>query len=615
MILRMFDKPSLKPGQRALVAAALAGRSSLGVLPTGYGKSLCYQAAAVLMGGTSVVVSPLLALMRDQVDSLRRRGVQAWRYDSSLDEAEKADVLRALSSGEVRLLFVAPETLENPSLLAALEGCERGLFVVDEAHCVSEWGHSFRPDYLSLPAWRREHGFRCVMALTATATLRVQRDLCAAFDIDEADVVSLSPRRPHISRRVVSTEQREDVLRDFLHQPEHLPAIVYVRSRQGGEELAATLKQAGVSGVVCYHAGLSAELRARLQEDFLHNRCRVLVATIAFGMGIDKPDVRAVVHYDAPTSPESYLQESGRAGRDGAPAESLVLLSSGDLLAAHNRLLAAEPDAEGVLQCVRWLLPAGRRVVSFWELSRTCDVPEEVVKRILLELLRIGAVEVVSRGYKYYTVRPLFPINTILDGREPGERARLEWLDGHREGEVEEAASAWNGDAEEALQQLRECEASGEWKVSLRQRSVCVRTLSSVSAREVAEHLSSAYARRREADLERMEHLLQILCGDRCISAALDTYFTGQGGGLCGQCSVCRGYRAIRPDVPPSPSISTPAHNPVPDLTAGAAMPDFSRENQRRRFLLGLSSPALMARRLWNHPLYGSARGARWEEL
>lgn len=608
-ILRLFGKPTLKPGQKALLAAALAGRNTLGVLPTGYGKSLCYQAAAALMGGASVVVSPLLALMREQVATLRKLGVSAWRYDSSLEAREREEALRALAAGEARLLFVAPESLESPALLAALEGVERSLFVVDEAHCVSEWGHSFRPDYLSLPNWQRARGFRCVMALTATASLRVQRDLCDAFGIAEQDVVALSPRRPHLSREVLCPQDKEAALLDCLGRPGRLPAIVYVRSRRGGEELTTRLRQAGFEEAMCYHAGLPPSLRAQMQDDFLHNRRRLLVATIAFGMGIDKPDVRTVIHYDMPTSPEAYIQESGRAGRDEAPAESIVFLSGENFLAAHNRVMASEPDAEGVLQCVRWLLPAGSRVVSFWELSRTCDLPEEVVKGILLELVRAGAVQIVSRGYKYYTARPLFPLHTILDGREAEESARLTWLAERREGEIEAAAEAWGIDDEEALRQLRECVDAGEWKVDLRQRAVRVRTLSTADAREIAANLSASYARRREADKERLERLLDILTGGECISAALDAYFTGQGGAHCETCSFCRGALVPRPVFP----LRVPA--PAADPTSAVKMPEFSRENQRRRFLLGFSSPALLARRLWNHPLYGSARHIPWEEL
>lgn len=603
---RLFGVERLRRGQRALINAALAGCNSLGVLPTGHGKSLCYQAAAVLLGGTSVVVSPLIALMRDQVQRLLARGIVARRFDSTLGDEERAALFSALNDGQVRLLFVAPESLESPALLAVLRQIELSLFVVDEAHCVSQWGHSFRPDYLRLPGFLRQYPFRCVMALTATATLRVQEDLCAAFDIEERNVVSLSPYRPNIVRRVLAPPDRKPALTAFLSDATHRPAIVYTRTRKGTEQLATFLREQGFAAAG-YHAGMPSELRESLQDAFLHNERDVLVATIAFGMGIDKPDVRAVVHFDIPSSPEAYLQESGRAGRDGAPSVSLVMLDGGDILDARNRVRAAEPDPEGVLRAVRWLLPAGERLVSLWELGTTCDVPDDVAQRSLALLQERAAVEITGRGYKFYKVRPLFSLAVICDGREAEECSRLRWLDAHREGDVEQAALAWNCTPAQVMEQLRECEAAGEWKLTLRQQALFLRSLPcgvGVSARGVAEELSAAYAARCEADLARLDTLLAMFTASTCLNAALEHYFTGERLTPCASCSTCTGHPVT---LPPPPT--------APPLPAGNELPTFDRPAQRRRFLLGLSSPGMMARRLWAHPLYGSARGQAWENL
>ncbi len=587
------------------------------MLPTGHGKSLCYQAAATLLGGLSVVVSPLIALMRDQVEALARLGIPAARFDSSIPDEERAQTLRLAEAGELRLLFLAPESLDNPSLDALLSRARLSLCVVDEAHCVSEWGHSFRPDYLRLPRWWRRHGFRSLLALTATATPRVRRDLAAAFGIAPDHVLALSPYRPNI-RRVVAAPAAEGrapvtFLLEFLRDPSHRPAIVYARTRKGAETLAGFLTREGLSAA-CYHAGQPAELRARLQDDALANRLEVLVATIAFGMGVDKPDVRAVVHANLPSSPESYLQESGRAGRDGEPCTSLVLLDGGDFVEARNRVFASEPDAEGVLRCVRWLLPAPRRVVSLWELGTTCDVPEDVVSRALDRLTELGAVEVEAEGSKFYKARPLFSLAEILGGREERECARLRWLDAHREGEVEEAAEAWGCSYGEAMEQLRECEAAGEWKLTLRQRALCLRALptpSPVTAREVAEELSAAYARRRERELARLDRLVEMLTAPACLNDALERYFMGEEPCAdapsfpCGRCAFCLGEATSMPPYAP----------PAAPVFAPGELPDLQREAQRRRFLLGLSSPGLMARRLWKHELYGCAAGVPWESL
>lgn len=603
-ILHTFGVPALRAGQKELIRTALAGRNTLGVLPTGHGKSLCYQAAALLLGGTSVVVSPLIALMRDQVQSLTRRGIAAARFDSTLEEAEREALLADVAAGNLRLLFVAPESLESPPLLQALQSAELQLFVVDEAHCVSEWGHSFRPDYLKLPAWRQARGFRSVMALTATATLRVQEDLCRAFDISPQDVVAHSPYRGNITRLVRASDAPEDELLRFLSSPQNLPAIVYTRTRKSTEQLAATLQAAGLNAAG-YHAGLTAELREALQDDFLENRRDVLVATIAFGMGVDKPDVRSVVHFNVPGSPEAYLQESGRAGRDGKPCTALVLLHGADVRDARNRVYAAEPDAEGVLRAVRMLMPAGARAVSLWELGTSCDVPDDVPMRALDILQSSDTVQVVERGYKYYKVKPLFPINTITDGRDAAEVNRLRWLDKNRDGEVEGAAAAWDCSYAEALAQLRECEVAGEWKITLRQQALYLRSIGSADPRSVAATLSEAYARRAAAEHGRLEKLLSILQGrEGCINAALEEYFTGQTRPNCGHCAAC--LNSLPVALPPAPQSPSP---PVEGL------PEFARDAQRKRFLLGLTSPGSMARRLWAHELYGCCASASWEEL
>lgn len=597
-ILSTFRLNGLRPGQRELLDAVLAGRSALGVLPTGHGKSLVYQAAALLLGGLTVVVSPLIALMRDQCSALAALGVPAARFDSTLEPEERAEVLRGAADGSLRLLYVAPESLQSPELDAALRQAPLALFVVDEAHCVSEWGHSFRPDYLLLPAWRQRYGFRSVLALTATATPRVQRDLQAAFAIAPADAVVLPPDRPNIERIVIPAEDRLSVLLDFL--PQHRPAIVYCRTRKETEALAGELQQRGFAAAG-YHAGLNAETRADLQDAFLRNERDVLVATIAFGMGVDKPDVRSVIHYSLPTSPESYLQESGRAGRDGLPSFSLVLLNGDDAVDARNRVLAAEPDEEGVQRAVRRLLPAGRRVVSPWEITTVCDVPEDVVTRTLHRLTADGTLEIESLGCQFFKVKPLFPLSTILDGREPGEKARLEWLDTHREGEVEDAADAWDCSFAEAMEQLRECEAAGEWRLTLRRQALCLHTLvPQVDAGAVADALSAAYTRRREADLARFATLAEMLRRPESLSAALHDYFTEE-----------------EPKAPTSPATLNipPRRAAIAPLPAAAELPEFARDRQRRRFLLGLNSPGSMARRLWSHPLYGCCAGAAWEEL
>ncbi|WP_418178088.1 RecQ family ATP-dependent DNA helicase, partial [Akkermansia sp.] len=407
--LRLFGKERFRPMQRELMECALAGRSCIGILPTGSGKSLCYQIPAVLGDGVTVVVSPLIALMRDQVAGLEKLGVAAARYDSSLAEEEKGALLDSLKSGAVRLLFAAPESLESPWMRQAMEFVSPGLFVVDEAHCLSEWGHSFRPDYLGLPVFFKKHGFRSVMALTATATERVCRDLAALFDVQEDCIFRAAPYRANIFRQAEVLKEQDKTARlvQFLKEDGHRPAVVYIRTRKDAENLSYELGKAGFS-VKSYHAGMPPETRGLVQDEFLAGAADVLVATIAFGMGIDKPDVRSVVHYHPPASLEAYVQESGRAGRDGLPSFSLVMLSGRDGVAVVNRLHAAEPERHGVKGLASLLSRRGEHIVSLYEASAVHDLPDVAVDRMLFDLKRSGSVREQGMGYKYYTVRPLF---------------------------------------------------------------------------------------------------------------------------------------------------------------------------------------------------------------
>lgn len=605
-VLRRFGKRSLRPGQAELIQRAVEGKSVLGVLPTGYGKSLCYQAAALLRGGTSVVVSPLLALMREQVEYMCSIGAHAARYDSTLTPEERVSLLTDLAAGKLQLLYVAPESLESPVLNEALSHAPLQIFVVDEAHCISQWGHSFRPDYLRLPAWAATRQFACTMAFTATATPRVKEDLCRAFGISKCCVVEVSPCRANIMRRVMCSDSPEETLGQYLRVPSNRPCIVYTRTRKKAEELATVLtKQWGIPAA-CYHAGLPTELREKLQDAFLANKPDVLVATIAFGMGIDKPDVRSVVHVGMPASPEAYLQESGRAGRDGLPASSLVLLSGADRVSARNRIYAAMPDTEGVLRCVRWLLPTSPRVVSLWELGVTCDVPEDVPQRVLELLVARKAVCVESQGYKYYKVRPLFSLMSILRGRDAKESSRLRWLDEHREGEVENAAFAWECSFAEAVEQLTECERAGEWKLAFRQRALClVPGENDADSAAVADELNALYTARRDSELGRLAALEDMLTAPTCLNNLLELYFTGRPlRKPCGHCPACCGEVS---QLPPTPESE--------ELPVDAVLPDFDRDAQRRRFLAGVASPSLLARRLYTHPLYGFLSNTPWESI
>ncbi len=330
-ILRdVFGFDAFRPGQEQAMEAVLAGRNVLSVMPTGSGKSLCFQVPALVLGGLTVVVSPLVALMQDQVAALRLAGIAADTINSSKDRDENVAAWRRAASGETRLLYLSPERLMTGQMLAALAKLPVRLIAVDEAHCISQWGPAFRPDYESLSRLREVFPRVPIMALTATADESTRADIAARLFGGKVEQIVLGFDRPNISLTVTPKQNWKKQLLDFVKAHAGQSGIVYCLSRKRTEEAAALLAEQGVKALA-YHAGMSKESRDANQNAFMTEPYMVMVATIAFGMGIDKSDVRYVFHTDLPASVESYYQEIGRAGRDGEPAEAHMLFGLGDI--------------------------------------------------------------------------------------------------------------------------------------------------------------------------------------------------------------------------------------------------------------------------------------------
>jgi ATP-dependent DNA helicase RecQ len=343
VLREVFGHPSFRPGQREIVDAVLAGRDCIGVMPTGAGKSITYQVPARMLGATTLVVSPLVALMKDQVDAMRRTGLRAAFLNSTLSPDERRERVAELRRGELELVYAAPEGLEA-SVGAALEGTRLALIAVDEAHCISHWGHDFRPAYRNLAGLKAR--FRTpVLALTATATPEVTRDIGAQLGMRDPLLVRGSFFRRNLRLQAVKKGEgvrgRDAIVR-LVRARRGESGIVYALSRKSVEDTAELLCRHGVRAAA-YHAGLEPEVRTRVQDAFKSGVLDVVVATVAFGMGIDKPDIRFVIHRDLPRSIEAYYQEIGRAGRDGAPSDCVLLYSWADVM-SWERLLEGDPD-------------------------------------------------------------------------------------------------------------------------------------------------------------------------------------------------------------------------------------------------------------------------------
>jgi len=403
-LLERFGLEEFRPGQREAVQAALEGRDSLVVMPTGGGKSLCYQLPA--MAGDSdparplvLVVSPLIALMADQLRRLREAGVRANMLASGMQEGANAQALREIESGETQLVLAAPERFASGAFREALARRSVGLFVVDEAHCVAEWGHDFRPDYLRLHDAIASLGRPAVMAATATATPRVAEEIAARLGLREWVSIRSGFDRPNVTFDVVSVdgkgavERKRMALMHVLGEPDARPAIVYCGTRKDTEEVAGRIAGEGIA-TVTYHAGMAPEARRESQDAFMQGRAEVVVATNAFGMGVDKADVRTVAHWALPTSLEAYYQEAGRGGRDGLPARALLLaarMDLGRLIRFINERDTSVEDVKRYVGRLRGGAEGGVVAIGHGELGER--------ERVLLSIAeRAGAVELEPGG-------------------------------------------------------------------------------------------------------------------------------------------------------------------------------------------------------------------------
>src|SRR5436305_7091663 len=372
-----FGLERFRPGQREVIAEVLNRRDVLVVMPTGGGKSLCYQLPALLLEGTTIVVSPLIALMKDQVDALQRRGISATLINSSLSLGEQQERIRALARGEFKLVYIAPERFRSRSFLDALGHSTSALFAVDEAHCLSMWGHHFRPDYFRLGQVLETLGRPQVAAFTATATPEVRRDILTHLALREPREFVAGFARPNLKLLIthVANETEKYVRLNALIR-EHKTGIVYCSIRKRVEAVAETLRLASISSIL-YHGGMNDEEREKAQNEFMQGRRDIVVATNAFGMGIDRADIRFVVHFDVPGSVEAYYQEAGRAGRDGEAATCELLFNHADTRVQEFFIEGSNPPLEFIVQ-------------TYEMLRREADAKHELQISIKEIALRLG---------------------------------------------------------------------------------------------------------------------------------------------------------------------------------------------------------------------------------
>ena len=622
-----FGHSEFRPGQKRVIEAVLAGRSALAVFPTGGGKSICYQLPAILMEGLTLVVSPLIALMKDQVDALRVRGIAAARLDSTLTAAEVAGIYDSLA-GSLKLLYVAPERLVSEAFLDRLKRVRISLLAVDESHCISEWGHNFRPEYLRLARLARKLKIRRVLALTATATPAVVRDISKEFRIKVEDRVQTSFHRPNLAQHIapVSSGERMELLTSKLEGERRFPAIVYVTLQHTSESVAGHLQRNKIRARA-YHAGLADEVRSSVQNDFMEGRIDAIVATIAFGMGIDKADIRSVYHFNLPKTLENYQQEIGRSGRDGLPAHCEMLACADDLTVLQNFTLGDTPEESALRQLVDHLLRQGDEFdISRYEMSRNTDVRPLVLETVITYLEKEKILEPTGSFYSKFQVAFEHSEDRIIAGYsaerrqflrrlfEAGKRGRR-WLTI----DVEAAAEQIGESRSRILKALHFLEEAGDIELKpsgLRHRFRLLPAASERRPSEVATWLYGLFTNREREDLKRLDGIVALACDPGCSTRHLLAYFGETLAEPCGHCGNCLGGGGSGKTLPSAPEMEI-------TLEQLSTIQSLKREGHAAlrgsrplaRFLCGISSPATTRDRLTRHDAFGLLEGIRFQKV
>ncbi|HAY99379.1 MAG TPA: RecQ family ATP-dependent DNA helicase [Opitutae bacterium] len=624
LLRERFGFDAFRPGQEAVIDCLLDGRSAGAIFPTGSGKSLCYQLPSLLLPGLTLVISPLLALMKDQIDSLRAKGIQAERLDSSLEEDDYRRVTDDIRAGKVKLLFVAPERLSNERFLNLIRGQTISLLAVDEAHCISAWGHNFRPDYLKLADAARALKVERVLALTATATPQVAADMAMAFDIVPQDMTNTGFYRANLELRVTACRdaERPALLIEGIKARPAGATIVYVSLQRHAEDVAEQLRAAGFNAAA-YHAGMASEKRVATQEAFMEGRTPIICATIAFGMGIDKSDIRYIYHYHMAKGYESYMQEIGRAGRDGASSVCELFACPDDATTLENFVYGDTPDAMSLRGLLDELLCSGEEIdIALYDLSKRFDMRQLVVSTLLTRLELTGVIRSVGHYYGSIRFAPKHDSRTLLSQYPDNQAAFLKkiftccskakkWITL----DMEQAEAATGQGRSVILRALESMEQKGHAELQLagyRQRFERLQSAPDVDA--LTEEMAASFEVHEQMEIERIHRMLDYARGERCLTGNLLDYF-GETIEDCGHCSICQG------EAPGELPARKRADIDAGDLSGFEALVEsnptaLGRPRQQARFLCGLSSPAVSAvRGLRGNLLFGRCAEVPFAEV
>jgi ATP-dependent DNA helicase RecQ len=603
-----FGFDAFRDGQLQVIDSILSNNSALAIFPTGSGKSLCYQFCALQLPHVTLVISPLLALMKDQLAFLHSKGIAAASIDSSLTATESNQVMQEIRQGKIKILMVSVERFNNERFRQFLQGIAISLLVVDEAHCISEWGHNFRPDYLKIPQYCQDFAIDKVLLLTATATRKVKQDMAARFAIDEAHIVQTGFYRENLALTVLSTAQ-ERKNTELVSQLHGLTGagIVYVTLQHTADDIAHFLQCQGFNAKA-YHAGMAQEARQQVQQDFMVGQVTIIVATIAFGMGIDKGDIRFVIHYDLPKSIENYSQEIGRAGRDNLPSQCITLANLDGLSTVENFVYGDTPEACGIRTLLQHIQDT--RQGNCWEmqelsLAKLTNIRVLPLKTALVQLELLGLMR---PSHAYYADCRFKFISTEAEVLALFTEERREFLKQlfaytHFKKvwgtvDFDGLYQALGHDRKRVLNALDYLSEQGHIQLETKQiKQVFEISVNEFDLESLTSQLLGYFEEKETKEIARIAQLIRFFELKTCLSHALARYFDDMNSpAYCMNCSVCLGksVQLAASPVTPMPTKEVLGSH-LKDLQTWAEGQGFSLPlsvSMKTKYLMGLSMPA-----------------------
>jgi len=613
---KYFGFNSFLKGQEDVIRKVLDHQSAAAIFPTGAGKSLCYQLPAILLPGLTLVVSPLLSLMKDQLDFLLANHFPAARLDSTLSRDDYNKILESAKNGELKILMISVERFKNERFRAQLEKMNATLLVVDEAHCISEWGHNFRPEYLKLPDYQKDFKIAQTLLLTATATEQVIDDMCAKFDILKENVLVTGFYRANLFLQVTPTQisEKNNRLLQRIREAPQDPTIVYVTLQKTAEAVAAFLGANNINAHP-YHAGMDGENREQIQNKFMDGSLSCIVATIAFGMGIDKKDIRRIIHYDLPKSIENYSQEIGRSGRDGDPSLCEVLANRDNIHILENFIYGDTPEKPSILQLLQIIKENDGFIweIKVQALSNIVNIRFLPLKTLLVylameKIIRPKMTYFAEYAFKYM-VKPAEIIN-----RFEGERKQfIATVQDHCKirkvwttVEIQAILNSYNTDRQRILAALEYFDENGWIELHSKQAVEVYDILTQAfDIDALAEKMDALFKKKESLEVQRIHNMVSFFESDACISKQLAEYF---GEYLekerCGHCSFCKSGKAVLQNTTELKPLSHFDYGKITTEFMKAAGEQFSEVNLTK-FLCGMYTPVFSKLKIKKLPYFG----------